>query len=165
MADDGFRDDLQQVIEMGPALIGREAQLPHGLCHGDATPHNLLRPATGELVVIDWSYGCRGPYGSDLGQLLAGRFDAGEADPADAPAIAAVLLDSYLEGLADEGVEVPRAEVEAGWAIHLVIRSSISAALVDHRPGLTDDERAEVLRRRLAVARIGLDLARGAVHD
>ena len=163
VADDGFRADLHRLIAAAPALIALEGRLPHGLAHGDATPHNLLLDAAGgaggDLVAIDWSYGCRGPYGADLGQLLAGRFDAGDADPADAPRIAAVLLDAYLDGLAAEGVEADRSAVEAAWAIHLAIRSAISAVLVDHRTGLTDDERAAVLARRVAVARIGLDLA------
>ncbi|MCU1370324.1 MAG: aminoglycoside phosphotransferase [Ilumatobacteraceae bacterium] len=159
VADDGFREDLQRLIELGPVLIGMEARLPHGLCHGDATPHNLLRDPAGDLVAVDWSYGCRGPYGSDLGQLVAGRFDAGDADPADAPRIAAVVLDAYLDGLAAERAEVDRAAVEAGWAIHLAIRSAISAPLVDPREDLDDEARAAALARRIAVARIGIDLA------
>lgn len=165
VADEGFRADLQRVIELGPRLVGMEAQLPHGLCHGDATPHNLLRDPDGDLVALDWSYGCRGPYGSDLGQLLAGRFDAGDADPADAAGIEAVLLDAYLDGLAAEGAEVDRSAVEAGWAIHLAIRSSISAPLLDPRSDLSEDERAAALARRIAVGRMGIDRALRLTRD
>ncbi len=86
-----------------PALLDPAEELPHGLAHGDATPANLHEPGDGTLVAFDWSYGSSGPVGSDLGQLLAGRFDFGLAEPDDLPAIAETIFDGFDEGLDDEG--------------------------------------------------------------
>jgi hypothetical protein len=152
-----FRADLEALIDRAPMRLAAAEELPHAMSHGDATPDNLLRTVDG-IVAIDWSYGSSGPLGADLAQLLAGRFDAGTADPDDAPEIAAVLLDAYMEGLAQEGVHPDRRAVEAGWATHLAVRSVISSTVLDHRPDLDPDERAEMLRRRVAVARVGLEL-------
>jgi hypothetical protein len=152
-----FRTDLDGLIERAPMRIAAAEELPHAISHGDATPDNLLRTADG-IVAIDWSYGSSGPLGADLGQLLAGRFDTGQADPGDAPKIAAVLLDAYLEGLAEEGAHPEPVDVLAGWATHLAMRSAISSTVLDHRPDLHEDERTQMLERRVAVARIGLEL-------
>ncbi|HMS46764.1 MAG TPA: phosphotransferase [Candidatus Microthrix sp.] len=90
-----------------PALLDRAEALPHGLAHGDASPTNLHEPGDGTVVAFDWSYGSLGPVGSDLGQLLAGRFDSGVAEPDDLPAIAETILDAFSGGLADEGYPAP----------------------------------------------------------
>jgi len=152
-----FRADLEALIDRAPMRLAAAEELPHAMSHGDATPDNLLRTADG-IVAVDWSYGSSGPLGADLAQLLAGRFDAGTADPDDAPTIAAVLLDAYLEGLAQEDAHTDQRAVETGWATHLAVRSVISSTILDHRPDLDEDERVELLRRRVAVARVGLEL-------
>jgi hypothetical protein len=157
VAGPGFRAELEALIERAPMRIAAAEGLPHAMSHGDATPDNLLRTAEG-ICAIDWSYGSSGPLGADLGQLLAGRFDTGQADPELVPEVASVLLDAYLQGLADEGVHPEPHDVLTGWATHLAIRSVISSTVIDHRPDLDGDERVELLERRVAVARIGLDL-------
>ncbi len=160
IAGPAFRAQLDALIARAPMRIAAAEALPHAMSHGDATPDNLL--STREAVVaIDWSYGSSGPLGADLGQLLAGRFDTGQADPDEAPAIAAVLLDAYMEGLADEGVHPDPHDVVAGWATHLAIRSVISATVLDHRPDLDEQQRVELLERRVAIARVGLELEAG----
>ena len=152
-----FRADLDALIARAPMRLAAAEQVPHAMSHGDATPDNLLRTSDG-IVAIDWSYGSSGPLGADLGQLLAGRFDTGQADPDDAPKIASVLLDAYMEGLADEGVHPDPKDVLVGWATHLAIRSVISSTVIDHRPDLNEEVRSQLLERRVAVARIGLEL-------
>ncbi len=158
--DAEFRRELDALVARAPARIAEAETLPHAMSHGDATPHNLLW-TDDALVAIDWSYGSSGPLGADLGQLLAGRFDTGEADPDDAPKIAEVLLDSYMEGLADEGVHPDPAQVLAGWSTHLAIRSVISSTVLDHRPDLDDEARSQLLARRVAAARVGFELDAG----
>lgn len=157
--DADFRRDLQALIDRTPGRIAAAERLPHALSHGDATPHNLLLTDDG-LVAIDWSYGSSGPLGADLAQLFAGRFDTGDAAPGDAPQIAEVLLESYVDGLADEGIRADRAEVLAGWATHLAVRSVISSTVVEHRPDLDDAARVGLIEQRVAAARIGIDLER-----
>ncbi|MGD9753710.1 MAG: hypothetical protein AB7W59_22160 [Acidimicrobiia bacterium] len=157
--DGRHRADLTRVAAAMPALLAGLRTIPTGVCHGDATPDNFREPGDGAIVALDWSYGHAGQVGSDLGQLLVGRFESGAADVEEIPAIAAAILEGFTDGLAAEGAAVTVDEVRAAWATHLAVRSVFSALVLDHRPDLEGDARAELLRRRAAVARFGLDLA------
>jgi tRNA A-37 threonylcarbamoyl transferase component Bud32 len=170
-ADDGFwrqprvatavdarhRDDLAACAAVIPGLLAAHDSVSTGLCHGDATPDNLLGSA-GEVVAIDWSYGHVGALGGDLGQLLAGRFESGAEDPSMLAAIGSVILDGYSEGLADAGRPVVVDDLRVAWATHLAIRSVFSALMTEPRPDLDDDAIADLTSRRAALARYGLDL-------
>lgn len=70
-----------------------------------------------------------------------------------------MILDGFIDGLTAEGSAVTADEVRVAWATHLAVRSAFSALVVAHRPDLESDARADLLRRRAAVARFGLDLA------
>jgi hypothetical protein len=159
--DARHRADVARLAGLMPALIAGLAELPTGLCHGDAAPDNFREPVAGSIVALDWSFGHVGEIGSDLGQLLAGRFEAGTAEPSDIDSIAATILDGFRCGLALEHADVPVRAVEHAWATHLAIRSVFAALLVD--PGLDpdDDTAAARLACRAAMARFGLDLALG----
>lgn len=157
--DDRHRTDLARLADAVPTLLARLPTLPSGVCHGDATPDNVREPGDGTMVALDWSYGHVGQIGSDLGQLLVGRFESGCAEVDEIPEIAAAILDGFLGGLSAEGSTATKDEVRAAWATHLAIRSVFSALVLDHRADLEDDARADLLLRRAAVARFGLDLA------
>jgi hypothetical protein len=160
VVDDRHRADLAWLASATPALVEREQRLPHALCHGDATPDNFREPGDGTVVAIDWSYGSCCPYGADLSQLLAGRVESGALPADEIGAVAECIFDGYRTGLQAEGATVPADHVEAGWATHLAVRSVFSALLLDHRPDLGPDDpaRCELLARRAALARFGLDL-------
>ena len=154
VVDDRHRADLFRLAELMPAMVASLDALPRGVCHGDAAPDNLREPGDGVIVAIDWSYGNVDALGSDLGQLLVGRFDeAREELPPDV--IATAILDGFLEGVGDAS---DAASVERAWAAHLAIRSVFGALLLD-RPDLEEAEQAVILARRAEVARFGLDLA------
>lgn len=157
--DARHRPDLARLAREAPLLIEHAARLPHGAAHGDATPANFLEPGDGTIVAIDWSYGSAAPPGADLGQLLIGRFESGDEDPALASTIADTIVDGYLDGAASEGSRLDRHDVELGFATHLAVRSVFSALVVDHRPDLDDAGRAELTARRARTGRFGLDLA------
>jgi hypothetical protein len=157
--DDRHRTDLAQLAEAVPGLLARLARLPSGVCHGDATPDNFREPGDGTVVALDWSYAHEGQIGSDLGQLLVGRFETGAADVDDIPAIASTIVDGFVDGLSAEGSTATRDDIRAAFATHLAVRSVFSALVLDHRPDLEGDARAALLRRRAAVARFGIDLA------
>jgi hypothetical protein len=157
--DDHHRADLARLADALPELLARLPALPSGVCHGDATPDNFREPGDGTVVALDWSYGHVGQVGSDLGQLLVGRFESGAADVDEIPDIATAILDGFVDGLTAEGSTATLDEVRAAWATHLAVRSVFSALVLDHRPDLEGDARADLLRRRAAVARFGLDLA------
>ena len=157
--DERHRTDLDRLARVAPALLDHAARLPHGAAHGDATPANFLEPGDGTVVAVDWSYGSVAPPGADLGQLLIGRFESGDEDPGQAPVIGAAVIDGYIAGAAGEGVRLDVEAVELGFAAHLAVRSLFSALVVDHRPDLDDEARADLTARRARTARFGLDLA------
>ncbi len=157
--DDHHRRDLLRMADAMPRLLERMSVVPDGVCHGDASPDNFREPGDDTIVAIDWSYGHVGPLGSDLGQLLVGRFETGAADADEVESIAATVIDGYCSGLDRSGCEVDRTLVETAWAVHLGIRSVFSALVLDHRPDLTCDERLALLIPRARVARYGIDMA------
>lgn len=157
--DNRHRSDLARLANAVPGLLAKLTTLPYGVCHGDATPDNFREPGDGSVVALDWSYGHVGQVGSDLGQLFVGRFESGAADVDEIPAIATAILEGFVDGLTAEGSTATLDEVRAAWATHLAVRSVFSALVLDHRPDLVGDARADLLFRRAATARFGLDLA------
>ena len=157
VVDLGLRDDLFRLVRRMPDLIRALDDLPRGVCHGDATATNFHEPGDGTVVAIDWSYGNVDALGSDLAQLLAGRFESGDALITDLDRIAATILDGYVEGLMSHGCEVDPRDLRRAWATHMAIRS-VFAALTDELPGVTGAQRTERLRSRAALARFGIDL-------
>ena len=154
--DEHHRADLFRLAELMPPMIASLDSLPRGMCHGDAAPDNLREPSgvDGPIVVIDWSYGNVDALGSDLGQLLVGRFDEGR-EHLDTEVIATAILGGFLEGVGDASDAV---SVERAFAAHLAIRSVFGALLLD-RPDLDEPDQARILAERANVARYGLDLA------
>ncbi len=128
------------------------------MCHGDATPGNFLEPGDGTIVAIDWAFGNVDALGSDLAQLLAGRYESGDADTAELCAISAALLDGYRCGLSRAGVDIDPAQWQYAWATHLAIRSVFAALTVE--PIVDERALGELIRRRAALGRFGIDFAR-----
>lgn len=159
VVDSEHRRDLLQLASDIPRLLAWLDVVPRGLCHGDATPDNFREPAVGDVVALDWSYAHVGELGSDLAQLLVGRFESGAASIDDIEPIARTVFDGYGAGLARSGAAVDPTMIETAWAVHLAIRSVFSALVVDHRPDLGSVERLDLLQRRACMARFGLDLA------
>jgi hypothetical protein len=156
--DDRHREDLGRLVTALPQLLGALDHLPFGVCHGDAAPDNFREPGDGSIVALDWSYGHVGPVGSDLSQLLSGRFESGVARPDDVAPVATAILDGYLAGLEAERSPITPDQVRTAWATYLAIRSVVSLLILE-RDDLVDEQRADLLVRRAALARAGLDLA------
>ena len=158
LPDRELRSDLFDLADRMPALLDHAETLPHGMAHGDAAPANFLDPGDRNIVAIDWSYGSSAPVGSDLSQLLAGRFDCGEASPGELDVVIPAIVDGFCEGLAIEGSDVDRAQVEAAFAIHLGVRTVFSLLVVEARGKLHADDLTRLIAPRAALARAGLDL-------
>jgi hypothetical protein len=158
VVDDRHRGDLDRLVAAIPQLLGALDTLPLGVCHGDAAPDNFREPGDGSIVALDWSYGHVGPVGSDLGQLLAGRFESGVAGPDDVAPLATAILDGFLAGLEAERSSVTADQVRAAWVTHLAVRSVVSMLILE-RGDLHDQQRGDLMARRAALARAGLDLA------
>ncbi len=132
----GHADLRARLVALGqqiPELLDRLDALPQAMPHGDASPQNLLVPASdpGTYVVID--VGMRTPHalGFDLGQLLVGLVHAGTVPASDLPAIADAILPAYVAGLAAEGDPTTPEQVREGFAISAMLRSGFDSFLYD----------------------------------
>ena len=141
-------------------VLDRLDQLPQTYAHGDASPQNLLLPASepGTVIVIDWGFGSLLPIGFDLGQLLVGLAHAGQSDPSGLRDIDAAIFPAYLEGLAAEDYPAVPAQVRLGYLGALAARSALSALPLEllSRPP-SEQARAEFLGR-LRLTRMLIDL-------
>jgi hypothetical protein len=125
-ADPDLPGQLRALAARLPQLLDLLDALPQTHAHGDASPLNLLLPASepDTVVVIDWGFGTLLPVGFDLGQLLSGFAQAG-ADPGALAAIDPVIFQGYLDGLRDEGYEVRASVVRTGYIGGLAARSAL----------------------------------------
>ncbi len=157
--DPGLRDDLRRAVATLPDLLAEMDTLPTALPHGDAAPVNLLRPCgePGTLVAIDWAFRCQLPLGHDLGQLLVGEVERGRGDPARLPDLLDLVETAYVDGLAEEGLEVSRGTVHRGMVCSSLGPRTLPGAFpVEHLDGRR--RHRAYLRRRAALARFVVDL-------
>lgn len=157
--DAHHRRDLGHLAELVPNLLGAIAAAPSGVCHGDASPDNFREPGDGTVVALDWSYGHVGAVGTDLAQLVAGRFESGAAGGEDVEVVASTVFDGYLEGLDRVGRAIDPAQVRLAFALQLAVRSAFSALLLDHREDLGDEGRCQLLEPRARLGRFAIDQA------
>lgn len=158
--DPALRARLVAAAEAVPELVAELADAPLGTAHGDACPRNLLVPrsGTGTFVLIDFGLWCEAPLGFDLSQLLIGDVQTGERSAAELPALERVCLPAYVDGLRDEGVDVPLAQVRRTHALLLLLFAGLSALPFEALGGPPSDEAVRVARERADAARWILDL-------
>jgi hypothetical protein len=127
--DHGLRDELLELGTRLPAVLDALDALPQTYQHGDASPQNLLVPKGNEdeFVVIDWGFDCPQAVGFDLGQLLIGLAHAGELSPDALPDVHRVIVPAFMEGLAADGMTVPREQVLYGYLGSLMCRAAFTA--------------------------------------
>jgi AcrR family transcriptional regulator len=147
-----LREGLTATARRLDALAQEFASARHLTSHGDACPNNLLRrEGDPGFTLIDFGFWRPQPVGFDLSQLLVGDIQLGRQDVADLPERAAACVESYAAGLADEGLEVPLAEVRRGHAVSLMLFNGLPSLPLD-----LDDE--EMARQRAGIARYALDV-------
>jgi hypothetical protein len=150
--DRELRADLGRVVEIVPALIDQLDRLPEGLSHGDACPANMLQHDNG-IVALDWSYASISAIGSDLGQLLAGAWVDGTADPEAIAATARTIHDGFVSGLAAEARAVASEFIELAFVTHLLVRAVFDAVAT------LPDVAPRAAETRVALARFAVDRA------
>jgi len=162
VADPNLPAELRALCERVPDLLDMLDALPRTYGHGDASPQNLLRPVSepDTIVVIDWGFGTLLPVGFDLGQLVAGLAQAGEADPGELASIDPVIFEGFVEGLADEGYEVAASVVRAGYLGGLAVRSGLTTLPIELLPAdpAPTGELVDKFVQGLRLARAVLDL-------
>jgi len=146
--------DLHRLAERLPAIIAALEDLPQMYVHGDASPQNLLVPASDPdaFVAIDWSLIGLLAVGYDLSQLVVGLAHAGRLDVAELPAVCDAVVPAYRAGLAAEGVHVDAGVVRFGCHASLVVRSALTALPLDGSPHV------EALAHRTRLTRYLVDL-------
>ena len=165
LADHGdLRARLLALGDRIPELLGRLEALPQAMPHGDASPQNLLVPASAPDGFVTIDVGMRTPHaiGFDLGQLLVGLVHAGVMPAASLPSIADTIVPAYVAGLRDEGDPTSQAEVLEGFAVSALLRSGFDSFLYD----LADDpteENAHTFAERVALCRFLADQAEGVL--
>lgn len=157
--DEHLRADLWSLWERGHQLASLADGLPRTLCHGDACPQNLFLDASpGTFVAIDWGLAGTAVVGMDLVQLLAGRVDSGELAAGEIEDLMGIALDPFLRGLATEGMEVRRRDLDLAVDVSLVVRCAFTALPVERLAGLAMQPNADrVVRQRAAWCRFLVD--------
>lgn len=155
----GLRSGLEATARHLDALAREFAASRHLAAHGDACPNNLLRrEGDPGFTLIDFGFWRPQPVGFDLSQLLVGDIQIGRQDADDLPERAAACVEAYAAGLADEGLDVPLAEVRRSHAVCLVLFNGLPSLPLEMLG--TSDEAAldHWSRQRAAIARYSLDL-------
>jgi hypothetical protein len=158
--DDELRARITAAVDALPDLAGELGTLPLGTAHGDACPRNLLRAkgAPDGFVLIDFAFFCEAPLGFDLSQLLLGEVQLGERPAGELPALTERCSTAYVEGLREEGCDVPLEDVRRAHALVMLLFVGLSAAPVEVLFGMPAPGGPELLRGRADAARFVLDL-------
>jgi hypothetical protein len=155
-----LQPDLAELASRIPALLDWLDRLPQLMVHGDASPQNLLIPACepDSFVAIDWSLGGINAAGDDLAQLAIGLAHAGQVPVAELPRIRDIVIDGYLQGLAEEGFSCDREHVAWGMDGALAIRSAFMALPLDRLTEAPSPQLDSLLHNRLQLTRYLCDL-------
>ncbi len=154
-----LRSDLRHLGTLIPAMLDRLDTHVQALPHGDASPQNLLVPATDPdtFIVIDPSFTSPHALGFDLGQLLVGLVHAGEVPAATMPDIVSVIVPAYQDGLAAEGISDQDEAAYDGFVTSLMVRSGFDSFLFDLIDSDVPAER-HAFDERVALSRFVTDL-------
>ena len=103
--DGPLRDALRTAAGQVSEIVDELEQLPFGNAHGDACTRNLLRSeSSDDIVLIDFAFWGKAPFGLDLGQLLLGEVQLGERDAGCLPVVEQACLPAYVAGMRAEGL-------------------------------------------------------------
>lgn len=127
------------------ALGRRDVPMAVGPCHGDPVPGNVLRSATGDLVLLDWEHAGPGVLARDLVKVVLG-VPAPEDGDALLAAVAPGALAARGAGWRDQ-VALTLVQWLAGWRQQEAVHGRSGRAAPFQRR----------LRRRLSLLRLVLE--------
>lgn len=157
--DPRLRGRLLAAADRVPEYLGEIERAPLGTAHGDACPNNLLSQAdSDDIVLIDYGFWTTQPIGFDLSQLLLGDVQIGRRPATCLWRTEEASLSAYVEGLRDEGCDVPTAAVRRVHALLMVIYTGLSSLPLEDLPHEPTPERLRIAGERATMARFILDL-------
>jgi hypothetical protein len=158
--DGRLRDDLSRLYGQTGAMLDQLDLLPQAMPHGDASPQNLLVPATAPdtFVAIDVAFSTPHAVGFDLGQLLVGLVHAGQLPTAALPRIHDVLVPSYVDGYRAGGGTIDTSSVLHGYILTMMLRSGFTSLPFEALDGPVTEDLYRLARERAALTRYIVDL-------
>jgi len=164
--DPDLRARLLAALDEVPAWVDEVEAAPQTAAHGDACPNNLLHTTGSEdITLIDYGFWSRQGVGFDLGQLLVGDVQIGRRAASTLSELERAIVPAFVSGLQAEGLEVDASTVARAHALHLMVFTGLSAALVappdrDAPPPdpLAVAALAHEARERATISRFCLDL-------
>jgi hypothetical protein len=164
-AGDRLRTDLSLLYSQTDTMLDHLDALPQAMPHGDASPQNLLVPASAPetFVAIDVAFCTPHAVGFDLGQLLVGLVHAGQMPAAALPATHEVLIPSYVDGYRSNGGHIDADSVMRGYILTLMLRSGFTSVPFESLPaealdGPPTEDLHRMIRERASLTRYILDL-------
>jgi hypothetical protein len=157
--DVDLRDRMRAAADRVPGYLAEIEQLPLGTAHGDACTNNLLAQRdSADLMLIDYGFWTTQPIGFDLGQLIIGDVQIGRRPASCLWRVEEACTPAYIEGLRDEGSDVPAERVRRAHALLMLIYSGLSALPIEHLDAMPTPELHRIAAERSAAARFILDL-------
>jgi hypothetical protein len=109
-------------------------------------------------VLIDYGFWGLQPIGFDLSQLLVGDVQLGRRTADDLREVEATILAAYVEGMRDEGSDIPLPVVRRSHALQLMLFTGLSCLPFEHLETAPTPELHHVAAQRAGIARFALDL-------
>jgi len=157
--DADLRGRMCAAADLVSGYIEEIERVPLGTAHGDACTNNLLvQPNSDDLVLIDYGFWTTQPLGFDLSQLIMGDVQIGRRPASCLWRVEDACTPAYIEGLRDEGSDVPAAAVRRAHALLMLIFCGLSAIPVEHLELEPTAELHRIAAERAAAARFMLDL-------
>jgi hypothetical protein len=158
--DGRLRDDLSWLYAHTDAMLDQLDLLPQAMPHGDASPQNLLVPATAPdtFVAIDVAFSTPHAVGFDLGQLLIGLAHAGQLPAHALPPIHDALVPSYVDGYRAIGGEIDADSVMRGYVLTMMLRSGFTSLPFEALDGPVTEDLRRMANERAALTRYIVDL-------
>jgi hypothetical protein len=125
----GEANPFRRFISEAESFLPLLYRCPHGICHGDTYPTNLMSRTSHtnqeETVALDWALSSYSPIGDDLGQVVLGAQISLPGTPLKE--IDQALFTSYLDGLRDSGCRADPDQVRFGYTVSAALRVGLFA--------------------------------------
>jgi hypothetical protein len=157
--DAALRRRLLDAVDRAGDYVDELMRFPLATGHGDACPNNLLvRAGSEDFVLIDFGFWRMLPIGFDLSQLLVGDVQIGKRSTDDLRERDEACLAAYVDGLRDEGCDVPISDVRRAHALQFLIFTGLSTLPTECLADAPTPDLLRMSEERAEIAWFSLDL-------